>query len=194
MSRIKGFAIRGLLKSLKESGGTIPAVLAALPPGARAAFDQPIVASAWYPYETFAALGQAIVQVHGTGDPAVVRDFGRRAAARDLGTTFRIISAITSLEFFLNRLQILWSKYTDAGRMQLAELEANRFLVRLEDFPHIDLTHCVSTEGWIEGMGTAMGARGMQARQTRCVHRGDPLCEFEGSWRELKRGFFAADR
>ncbi len=194
MSQIKGFAIRGLLKSTKEAGWSIPDLLAAMPSDRRATFDQPIVASAWYPYEAFAALGRAIEKVHGKGDLAVVREFGRRGAVRDLGTTFRIISAITSLEFFLNRLQILWSKYTDAGRMQLVELKDKRFLVQLQDFPGIDATHCASTEGWIEGMGVAMGASGMKARQTRCVHRGDALCEFEGTWQSLKKGFFSADR
>jgi hypothetical protein len=170
MSKIKGFAVRGLLKSIKESGWSIPGVLAAMPPATRAVFEQPIVASAWYPYEAFAALGRAVEQVHGKGDLAVVRDFGRRGAVRDLGTTFRIISAITTLEFFLNRLQILWSKYTDTGRMQLKELADNRFVVQLHDFPDIDATHCASTEGWIEGMGVAMGATGMKARHTLCPY------------------------
>ena len=194
MSQIKGFAIRGMLKSIKESGWSIPDVLAAMPPVARKTFEQPIVASAWYPYEAFAGLGRAVEKVHGKGDLQVVKDFGRRGSVRDLGTTFRIISAITSLEFFLNRLQILWSKYTDTGRMQLVELSANKFIVQLQDFPDIDATHCASTEGWIEGMGAAMGASGMKSRQTRCVHRGDTLCEFEGSWDRLKKGFFSGDR
>lgn len=92
-----------------------------MPPEARVTFEKPIVTSSWYPYPAFVALGRAVEQVHGKGDLALVRDFGRRAAARDLGTTFRIISAITSLEFFLKRLQILWSRYTDAGRVELLD-------------------------------------------------------------------------
>jgi predicted hydrocarbon binding protein len=193
MSQIKGFAIRGILKSIKESRWSIPDVLAAMPAEARGTFEQPIVASAWYPYSVFAQLGRAVEKVHGKGDLEVVREFGRKGAVRDLGTTFRIISAITSLEFFLNRLQILWSKYCDTGRMQLLELKGNHFVVQLLDFAGIDATHCASTEGWIEGMGAAMGATGMKARQTRCVHRGDAFCEFEGSWERLKKGFFSVD-
>jgi hypothetical protein len=53
MARIEGFALRGLLKAVKESGGSIAAVLAALPEAERASFARPIVASEWYPYAAF---------------------------------------------------------------------------------------------------------------------------------------------
>src|SRR5512140_800605 len=102
MAQVKGQAIRGLLKSVKESGWSIPAVLAAVPEAQRAAFAKPIVVSAWYPYEAFGSLLHTVDRMHGRGDLALCRELGRIAAIRDLGTTFRIISTITSVEFVLN--------------------------------------------------------------------------------------------
>jgi hypothetical protein len=56
------------------------------------------------------------------------------------------------------------------------------FLARIEEFAEIDRAHCVLVEGWLEGLGEALGAVGMRCRQTRCVHRGDSRCEYHGQW------------
>jgi predicted hydrocarbon binding protein len=189
MTQIKGFAIRGVLKSVKESGGSIPALIAALPPADRAAFDRPIVTSDWYPYSAFVALVRAVVRVQGQGDLAHARELGRKAAERDLGTTFRIISAIASLRFLLERGQVFWSKYCDTGRMVLDGSEEKAIKARLEAFPEIDEAHCALVEGWLEGLGTALGADGMTTRQLSCVRRGDPACTFEGRWDSQRRLF-----
>src|SRR3954463_16213271 len=110
MARIKGFALRGLLKSVKERGGSIPAVVAALPAAERASFARPVVTSDWYPYAAFVALVRAIDGIHGKGDLAYARELGRAAAARDLGGTFRIMTAIASPKFLIERGHMFWSK------------------------------------------------------------------------------------
>src|SRR5258708_39789655 len=94
MARIKGFAIRGLLKSVKESRGSIPAVLAVLPAAERATFDRSIVASEWYPYAAFVGLVRAIGGILAKGDLAYPPELGRAAAARDLCRTFPITSRV----------------------------------------------------------------------------------------------------
>jgi len=182
MARIKGFALRGLLKSVKDKGGSIPAVLAILPEEASPSFARPIVASGWYPYAAFAGLVRAIDRIHGKGDLLYARDLGLAAAARDLGGTFRIISAVASPKFLIERGHMFWSKYCDTGRLVLDASGERLFRGRLEEFPDIDASHCLLIEGWLEGLGHALGAVGMASRQLRCVHRGDPACEFEGRW------------
>lgn len=189
MARVKGFALRGLLKSVKESGGSIPGVLAAVPEPGRATFARAIVASDWYPYAAFVGLVRAIDSVLGKGDLALARDLGRGAAVRDLGTTFRIMSAVTSPKFLMERGHLFWSKYCDAGRLMLDASQETAFRARLEGFPDIDRAHCLLIEGWLEGLGEALGAVAMASRQVCCVHRGDPACEFEGRWREVKSVF-----
>jgi predicted hydrocarbon binding protein len=182
MTRIKGFAIRGVLKSIKESGGSIADLVATLPQAEREVFTRPIVTSDWYPYPAFVALVRAVDRKQGKGDLAVARELGRQAAGRDLGTTFRIISAMASVKFLLERGNLFWSKYCDQGRMVVDAHEPNTFRGRLQDFPDIDEAHCALIEGWLEGLGIALGAIGMTTRQAACVHRGDPACEFEGRW------------
>jgi hypothetical protein len=180
---VKGFALRGLLRSVKDNGWSIPAVIAALPAAAKASFAKPVISSAWYPYADFAALALTIERLHGApGDFTLCRRLGRDGAARDLGATFRIISAMASVEFLLKRGQVFWAQYCDRGRMVLEAPAPLGFLARIEEFPEIDAAHCRLVEGWLEGLGEALGAAGMTCRQTRCVHRGDPRCEYEGRW------------
>jgi predicted hydrocarbon binding protein len=167
---------------VKESGGSIPDLIAALDPADRAAFDRPIVTSEWYPYFVFVGLVRGVVRVQGHGDLAYARELGRQAAARDLGATFRIISAIASLRFLLERGQVFWKKYCDTGVMVVDASEAKAIRARLEGFPEIDEAHCTLVEGWLEGLGTALGATGMTTRQVSCVRRGGTACEFEGRW------------
>lgn len=187
---VKGFALRGLLRSVKDNGWSIPAVIAALPEAEKAAFAKPVIVSAWYPYPAFVALVHAVEKLHGEGrDFALCRRLGRQSAARDLGTTFRIISAIASVDFLLKRGQVFWGQYCDRGRIVLEAPSGLSFVARMEGFGEIDAGHCRLIEGWLEGLGDALGAVEMTCRQTRCVRRGDPLCEFLGEWTS-QRGLF----
>jgi hypothetical protein len=185
LSQVKGVAIRGLLKSVKERGWPVGDVVAGLPEPARASFVRSIVASTWYPYPVLTGLLETIERLHGEGGFALTRAFGARAAQRDLGTTFKIITAIASLEFFLKRAQVFWAQYCDTGQLLLERYSADGFVLRLDGFPAIHPGHCTLIEGWLEGIAIALGAEGDQCRQTLCVQRGDPRCEFTSTWVRL---------
>lgn len=187
---VKGFALRGLLRSIKDNGWSIPEVIAALPEADRASFAKSIVVSTWYPYSAFVALVRTLDQLHGEGpDFALCRRLGRESAARDLGTTFRIISAVASVNSLLQRGQVFWGQYSNRGRLALESGTGLSFVARMEEFPEIDAGHCRLIEGWLEGLGDALGAINMTCRQTRCVNRGDPTCEYLGEWTS-QRGLF----
>jgi hypothetical protein len=187
---VKGFALRGLLRSVKDNGWAIAEVIAALAPSDREAFAKPIISSEWYPYSSFVALAHAIDRRHGAGpDFAVCRTLGRQSAARDLGGTFRIISAMASVDFLLNRGQVFWGQYCNRGRMVLEAPSKLSFLARMEGFPEIDAAHCRLIEGWLEGLGDALGAVDMSCREVKCVRHGHPHCEYLGEWTS-QRGLF----
>jgi predicted hydrocarbon binding protein len=183
-TRIKGFAIRGLLKYVKESGhpGGIPAVLAKLEPDAATHFGTKILSSNWYPYEAFLALLHAVDRELGEGDQALMPAIGEFSGRQDAGSIFRFVAAMSSVEAIVRRSDFLWQRYCDNGRFDVPELERGRLRLALTDFPHIDLAHCSLIAGWICGIGLAVGARRPQIEQVCCVHRGDERCEFAGTW------------
>ena len=93
---------------------------------------------------------------------------------------------MSSVDFVLKRGNVFWGKYCDTGHLVVERQGERSFLGRMEDFPGIDPCHCLLIEGWLEGMGTALGAVDMHAAQERCVHRGDAHCAFSGSWAGLR--------
>lgn len=185
MARIKGFAIRGLLRYVKTSSrpGGIPAVLARLPAPFAEHFKSQVNSSAWYPYEVFGALLRSVDATLGKGDLALVREIGLRSAVEDSGTIFKIIATIASVETIVRRSPIFWQKYCDTGLIDVIEVEKGHFRVALKDFPGIDEAHCRLITGWIEGMAqAAASSKTLALEQVRCVHRRDPWCEYEGRW------------
>ena len=181
---IKGFAIRGLLKYVKESRypGGIPALLERLEPAARAHFRTKILSSNWYPYEAFLALLGAIDRELGDGDQALMPAIGEFSGRQDAGSIFRFVAALSSIEAIIRRADFLWQRYCDQGRFEVVDLEPGRLHLALADFPHIEHAHCSLIAGWIRGIGLAVGAERPRIEQVRCVHRGDPRCEFAGVW------------
>ena len=183
-TQIKGFAIRGLLKYVKESGnpGGIPALMRRLDPTVEEHYQAKILSSKWYPYEAFLGLLHIIDSEIGQGDRAMMPTLGEFSGRQDAGTIFRFVAALSSIETIVARADTLWQRYCDSGRFEVVELAPGQLSMALEGFPHIDPAHCALIAGWIRGLGRAAGAVRPDIEQVRCVHRGDARCEFAGTW------------
>jgi hypothetical protein len=42
--------------------------------------------------------------------------------------------------------------------------------------------YCERILGWITRTLELCGAKGSRVEHVRCVHRGDPVCRYEGTW------------
>lgn len=182
--QIKGFALRGLLKYVKESSypGGIPALLEKLSDEDKQYFSEEVLSSLWYPYPAFSALAQAISREIADGDISILEDVGRTSGGQDLSGIFRFITAILSVERIVSRASAFWRRYCDTGELDVVESGPAHFTVRLSGFPEIDAAHCHMISGWIRGLGDGTGAKDVEIRKTSCVHLGDPHCEYQGSW------------
>ena len=184
VAQIKGFALRGLLKYVKESSypGGIPGLLEKLPAEDKPYFSEKILSSLWYPYPAFSALAQTISREIAKGDDAVLREVGHASGRQDLGGIFRFITAILTIERVVRRSPAFWRRYCDTGELGVTESGPGHFTVQISDFPDIDPAHCHMITGWILGLGDGTGARDLDVQKLRCVHRGDPYCEYRGTW------------
>jgi len=180
MAEIKGFAIRGLLRFVKQSAypGGIASILSRLPAEDQKSFDNPVTASAWYPYAVFAHLLHVIYQHIGKGDKSLLRRIGESSAEADVQGVFKIIAAIAGFQNLLPRAPLFWPRYFSRGKLVMLEINDRGARLEILDFPEIDPLHCLLLEGWFEQMGRLFKANNVRVTHTACVHQGGRSCEY----------------
>ena len=184
MAQVKGTAVRGVLKYVKESGfaGGIPAVIAQLPDRSREVFGQRVLSSSWVPYAAYADLLVAVDRTFSHGDQSLMHPLGRWLGEQDLGTTFKIVALFASVETVLQRSMLFWGRHCDVGTFETLEATHGRAVGAIKEIPDIHPMHCRLVAGWIEGIGAGAGGHEVAVRHDRCVHRGHPWCEYTGTW------------
>ena len=183
-ARVKGFALRGLLKYVKNSGypGGVQRLLATMPEHERSHFSEQILSSAWCPYSAFTSLLEAIDREIGQGDYRHLHRVGEFSGHEDAGTIFKVVLSLASIERVIRRADMFWHRYCDRGSFEIVEASRGHLVLRLQGFPEIHRGHCELIAGWIKGLGLCAGATEAEATQTRCVCHGDPYCEFTAHW------------
>ena len=184
MAKIKGTAIRGALKYVKESGypGGIAAIIAELPEESSTHFKRQILSGIWYPYEAYSSLLEVIDKRIGHDDLSLMPEVGRFAALQDSGSIFKIITTFFTVEKLLERVSFFWGRYCDEGVFETRDVETGRGTGVIRDLEGISKHHCHLIQGWVEAMAIQAGATEASCRKVKCVHRGDPWCEYQGEW------------
>jgi hypothetical protein len=186
MAQIKGMAILGMLKFVKETAGReqIAALLPHLSPAARAVYEHPILAGNWYAYEAYASLLAVVTVRLGDGRTDFPPSLGRFAARHDTGSIFKIVTAIISPRRALHAAGFFWSRYCDTGRFVMSRINQEDAQGHIEDFPGISAVHEQLLTGWIEGVGAAAGAVDPHVELVGSVHHGAPRSEYTMRWRQ----------
>jgi len=70
-----------------------------------------------------------------------------------------------------------WDNYFTGGRLEAAEFEKGRLVLRLYDFT-IDPIMCLQLSGYFLGVAMSTRVKGADIKETRCVHEGSDHCEF----------------
>lgn len=183
MPNIKGFAIRGLLRYLKENrAGAAAGIIAKLSPQAQKVFERPIVASNMYPYEAFAELLRGIDQEMGRGDLKKCEEIGDFAARQDINGMFKMMMSVFSPKTIVERSNLFWAKYCDTGTMVAVSSDAHNSVMQLRDFPQMNEAHCMLMMGWIRRWALMTKAKTVTVRHSVCVNKGGPFCQWDGHW------------
>ncbi len=184
MAQVKGTAVLSSVRYVRERFGddALARLLAALPPGDRAVLGQGILASSWYPMEAFLRFMQEAERQLGTQEADVVRRMGR--ASCDYGVTgvYKIFFKLGSPEFIIARAARVFSSYYDTGELRIAETARGRAVAELSGFEGGAPQFCERIFGWMQRTLELAGARNLRSAHTTCVHRGDAVCRFEGTW------------
>ncbi len=184
---VSGKAFLGLIRHIREAegAGAIERVVAnADNPYVRTVFAETIRPLSWYHYSAFASFLQSCVDTLGKGDLGYCRVLGRGAGKRDLNTIFKLILRLRDPERLITACSRVWeSYYRDAGRMEAIETSPQLTIVRIYDFKKMHPTHCQLMIGWMEQAMLLIGCQvSDDARESKCMCRGDAYHEFVCSW------------
>jgi hypothetical protein len=182
VAKVKGTAVQSSLRYVRERFGEGPLarVIEALPEGDRAAFGHGVLASSWYGMDAFLRLMQEAERQLRAQEPDVIRKMGRASCEYGVTGVYKIFFKVGSPEFIISRAARVFTSYYDTGELKIVESGAKRVVAELAGIEG-GATH-ERIYGWMQRTLELAGARNLCSAHSACVHRGDPVCRFEGSW------------
>ena len=140
-----------------------------------------IMASGWYDTPLVGELLDALERVAAPTDPS---DFCSRvgeALARDnvhgvYRALFRLIASPALIEANAQRV---WQTYVDEGTLTVRLAGQQGFEARIRGWSRHHPTVCRTMQPTIEHVLRAVGYKAVSVARTRCIARGDGVCEFE---------------
>jgi uncharacterized protein (TIGR02265 family) len=183
MARVKGTAIHSSVRYVEErfGEGALGRVTAALPPEDGAALEG-LLASSWYPMGLLLRLMQEAERQLAPQEPELIRNMGRASCDYGINGVYRIFFKVGSPEFIISRATRVFSNYYDTGELKIVEVGDRRVAAELVGLEGGAAQFCERIYGWMQRTLELAGARNLRSGHTSCVHRGDAVCRFEGSW------------
>jgi len=184
MAQVKGTAVQSSMRYVQErfGEGALAGVIEALPEADRKAFGHGALASSWYGMDAFLRFMQEAERQLGTQEPDVVRRMGRASCDYGVTTVYRIFFKVGSPEFIISRAARVFSSYYDSGELRIAESGPGRAVAELVGLEGGAPQFCERIFGWMQRTLELAGAKGLRSAHSSCVHRGDAVCRFEGTW------------
>lgn len=184
MTKMRGFAIRGVLKYVKHSDfpGGVPALAKGLSPDVAATYENEIQRGEWYPYPVYEEMLKAVCDRIGTGEPEFMAEVGLFTSQFEGNTMFELFSGQTTVERLLRNAAPLWQMYCDTGAFE-TEVGDGTLRAILRGFPDISPYHSNLLPGWIRGMGKAAGASSGTVTMQTIFSRGEDCCVYHATWK-----------
>jgi Protein of unknown function (DUF2378) len=184
MTNVKGTAVVAALRFLRERFGEegLAGVLSDLDPRDLTALEGGGLVSAWYPVSLLLHLMRAAEARFGAQLTQFYRHMGRASADYGLTTVYRIFFKVGSPQFIISRASRVFGSYYSQGQIRTVDSGTGHATVELVDFPDGAPEFCERILGWMERTMELAGAKNLRSAHSLCVHRGDEVCRFEGSW------------
>ncbi len=184
MGQVKGTALLASVRYVRERFGepTLEGVLSAMAAEDAARLRGVVLASSWYPMECLLRFMQEAEGQLGSRDPRLLQNMGRASCDEGLKGIYKIFLKVGSPGFTIDRAARVLSGYYDTGELVVVEKDARHVAVEVRGLETAGRAFCERIYGWMQRMLELTGVRNLRTAHSSCVHRGDPVCRFEGSW------------
>lgn len=180
--QVKGSSLVATEKFVKQNFGSdgYQRLLQVLPKPSREIFDNPIIATQWYPIdEGFYQPMEAICRLFFKGEPRGAREMGKFSAREGLQGVYKVFARIASVEFILKKTPSIFVTYYQPGKMEVLENQERRLVLRMSgvDEPHLLLEERIC--GWLEGAAEICGEKNCRVAIIKSQAQGDEYTDFE---------------
>lgn len=182
--QLKGAAYTATLQFIQVRFGA-PArarVLDRLSPEDRALVGGLILPIGWYPLEPFPRLLRALDAELGRGDFSLCVERGTWVAQNDLKTTHKILLKFVTPGWVIAKATSIWKNFHDTGRWVTAADGPKGAYATLYELGVVDEAMCATLKGWIIGLLTTAGCKGLKVKHTGCRLRGAEGCAYHSTW------------
>jgi|GEM_PF-1985417 len=185
MGRIKGIGYKAEIAYVRTEHGeeTLLRILATLMPGDRVILEGTILASDWYPQGPLERFRRAVGKHFMDTELKTLDAMGRFSAQYALTGIYRVFMAVLSPAHVIKKVGNLYPKYFDTGKAEAMVHGPKDISIIISGWEDdASATLCAVMKGYFERTLEMAGARGVEVKQVSCVLRGDPVCEFRGTW------------
>lgn len=182
MAKVKATPVNALSKFVRDelTYEQLTSVLDQFSDHERKFFTGSLLAHELIPVSTVNRFTQLAAEAKGED----VKSFGKRAGAfgarMGLKTVFRFLMVMMNVETVLRKAAFTWTRIYDTGRMESRAGDKSAE-VYLHDFPS-EVPGCARITGWIEHIGEAAGATGIQVVHGECRAEGGETCRWDATW------------
>jgi len=184
MGRIKGIGYKVEITYVKTEHGeeTLQRILSTLMPGDRILLEGTILASDWHPQGPLERFRQAVARHFMDTELKTLEEMGRFSAQYALTGIYRVFMAVSSPAHVIKKVGNLFPKYFDHGKAEAVVHGPRDISIIISGWEDASATLCAVMKGYFERTLEMAGARGVEVKKVACVLRGDPVCEFRGTW------------
>jgi hypothetical protein len=180
MARVKGTLLVDFVKSIKaDKSGAYRSYLSAQD---QEILSQRILASMWYPFETYKNCFQAVVQVQAKGDLNMVRKWGRTYAESILKEVYKNIVVENNPRELFSKMALVRKLWFDFGDFEEDWMAGKKVRMRIKNFdPDFEFFYHL-LRGWYEKALELGGAKNVRSQFVAKSWKGDPETTIELSY------------
>jgi hypothetical protein len=181
MAKIKGSMLAEFVKTIRsDKSGAYDSFLTSQD---KEIISQQVLASIWYPFDTYKRCFDAVVKVLAKDDMEKVRQWGHVYGERIIRQVYKNLMGEKDPLEALSKYKTIHRVFFDFGEFEIKHTCQNSALIELRDFDVGDfepLYHMI--RGWMEKSLELSGAKDVQSEFVQKSWKGDPFTSIKLWW------------
>ncbi len=146
-------------------------------------FSKRVCPTLWYDFDYLILWIKTSKAILAPDDDDFFRKMGYFSAIYSLNRFYKFWLKLISLHELYRRAKFVWNTYCRPGEMKVLYQDSHYAHFRLYNFYHQEEIFCQKCIGYFESFSALKGAKDPKFIHPLCVVRGDPYCEWAGTWK-----------